>query len=584
MIMIIRRCVELKWPIKLLQRFMDEENLSTKTYVRSCKKCGKGFLVFRRHDDTSKDLQYCPICRKEHYQRLDKVKEEEMLLKAAESRKRKVAVFEKELSSWNVIDVSHIKPTPKRTLYIIGNGFDLMHGVESSYYSFRDSLGKKNHIRDTLELFLTPEDIWADFEDSLASFNTNLMASRIVVDTFLDDFDTYDEDAPAASFYAAVETAAQPMVTMAYELPRLFRKWVNGLVVQTEERPLESLFVEGKVLTFNYTVFVEELYGVPSKDVCYIHGCRKRMDGKQKEALILGHRTGASDDSYNLKERNRKAKTYRQAMIDIAQERVFDIIFECDKELTKNSVEIIEKHSGFFSSLRDVEDVVVIGHSYSEVDAAYFQKIVEEVNGTNIHWYCGVYGIRDLENLTRLMSTLHIDKTNITLFRTDNIHVNMIKKVEENKINEQPKEKVLARSRNRKWRAKSCSAELLIESIPKKTNCYQLIFPGGIRRAFFDSKNKHLFVIDNNSRILLLAFNNETWDFIGELLFDERHKVLNYKLRKVYKNDWNITFVYCSRLVQFSLVDASVISNMFYRQAPQNWKTSDEDITKLFIR
>ena len=32
----------------------------------------------------------------------------------------------------------------EETLYIIGNGFDLMHGVKSSYYNFRDFLKKRN--------------------------------------------------------------------------------------------------------------------------------------------------------------------------------------------------------------------------------------------------------------------------------------------------------------------------------------------------------------------------------------------------------------------------------------------------------
>ena len=36
------------------------------------------------------------------------------------------------------------------TLYIIGNGFDMMHGVPSSYYNFRDTIGKNNMLRFTL--------------------------------------------------------------------------------------------------------------------------------------------------------------------------------------------------------------------------------------------------------------------------------------------------------------------------------------------------------------------------------------------------------------------------------------------------
>ncbi len=54
------------------------------------------------------------------------------------------------------------------TLYIIGNGFDMMHGVPSSYYNFRDTIGKNNMLRITLESYIRKDDVWGDFEDSLA--------------------------------------------------------------------------------------------------------------------------------------------------------------------------------------------------------------------------------------------------------------------------------------------------------------------------------------------------------------------------------------------------------------------------------
>ena len=42
------------------------------------------------------------------------------------------------------------------------NGFDLMHGVSSSYYNFRDFLGKESELRKQLEEWNLEEDLWAD--------------------------------------------------------------------------------------------------------------------------------------------------------------------------------------------------------------------------------------------------------------------------------------------------------------------------------------------------------------------------------------------------------------------------------------
>ena len=63
-----------------------------------------------------------------------------------------------------------------------------MHKVPSNYYSFRDSLGKDSALRFALESALIGDDIWADFEESLAHLNLDLMGSRFIVDSWLEDF------------------------------------------------------------------------------------------------------------------------------------------------------------------------------------------------------------------------------------------------------------------------------------------------------------------------------------------------------------------------------------------------------------
>ena len=40
------------------------------------------------------------------------------------------------------------------SLYVIGNGFDMLHGVRSSYYDFSKTLGKRSSVRFYLEKYL----------------------------------------------------------------------------------------------------------------------------------------------------------------------------------------------------------------------------------------------------------------------------------------------------------------------------------------------------------------------------------------------------------------------------------------------
>ena len=89
------------------------------------------------------------------------------------------------------------------------------------------------------------------------------------------------------------------MITISDHLHRRFQDWVDQLTVGTKDRPLAGMFRRGKVLCFNYTEFVEQLYGIPEENVCYIHGCRRKKKGLPRERLVLGHMPGASDAAFD---------------------------------------------------------------------------------------------------------------------------------------------------------------------------------------------------------------------------------------------------------------------------------------------
>lgn len=65
-------------------------------------------------------------------------------------------------------------------LYIIGNGFDLHHGVASKYSDFKAYLAK--HDRDllyALEHLYDCDDIWGDFEQNLLSISRETFINYI---------------------------------------------------------------------------------------------------------------------------------------------------------------------------------------------------------------------------------------------------------------------------------------------------------------------------------------------------------------------------------------------------------------------
>lgn len=240
-----------------------------------CKECGKEFDFSSKEQNFYTSMNYempkrCPECRKAR----KAAKKEAEAQKKWEEAERKLSILLKSLP-YQKISLGELKfENPEHSLVIIGNGFDIMHGVKSSYWDFQKTIGKNSSLRYEMETYLdVPGDLWSNLEDSLGRLNYSMFLNPTVLDMWLDDFGAYDPDAQAADFFAAVETAIGPTFNIPRELNQRFKKWIKTLTVEGTSRPFSVLHGNYKVLSFNYTEFIEDLYG--AKKVCYIHGCRK---------------------------------------------------------------------------------------------------------------------------------------------------------------------------------------------------------------------------------------------------------------------------------------------------------------------
>ena len=155
-----------------------------------CKDCKEIFVVRKSEQEhfqnsNTSHPEFCPICRRKRRA------EEEREKKRAEDEARKcrqqkdACEYEALLKDYHVISLAEAAPqSGEKTLYVIGNGFDLMHGVKSSYYDFGKTIGKRSLLRFYLECYLKVDDLWADFEGALAKINVEGMCSPYIVDMF----------------------------------------------------------------------------------------------------------------------------------------------------------------------------------------------------------------------------------------------------------------------------------------------------------------------------------------------------------------------------------------------------------------
>ncbi len=522
--------------------------------IKTCKTCGKQFL-------TDYGYPYCRICSRKWREEQDKIREQAENLKWKEYQRQEKEKFESEMPAYSPIPVESIRSS-ENTLYIIGNGFDLMHRVPSSYYSFRDSLGKKNGLRHDLETALTAEDIWADFENALGTLNYDLMGSSHIVDMWLDNFGFYDDDAGAAEFYMAAEAAAAPISNLVSGLQPAFRRWMERLEVGTDERPLSGLInPQGKVLDFNYTEFIETLYGM--KDVCYIHGSRKK-----KGKLILGHKPGATG-SFN--EKRGDPKNYRQAAIDVAQDNVFGLIREYDRELTKDSREVIKKHQDFFDGLVSVEQIVVIGHSISPVDWDYFAEVRKKA--VNAHWYFGIFGLNDLRNMTELVKCLEIEKYDV--FRTDGICTKPNKVVSK-------KTQHMETVKPRVFREEDVTVTIDRTYEFRINDDFEVVLPEYAKNVVVFPDYIFAVLNDLSESILLFKRQDEGWVYVTALEAFQHQSLLNRRLNHIFYGNDGITFVYNNRVRKYNLAAGNLIVNRQIRDAGSR-EYLGMDVTKRFL-
>lgn len=87
-----------------------------------------------------------------------------------------------------------------------------------------------------------------------------------------------------------------------------------------------------------------------------------------------------------------------------------------DQATTKNSRQIIKEHESFFDGLSDIDTVIVIGHSLSEVDMEYFEKICSEIH-SDAKWIFSCHDSAGLKAISALVKTMAIGADRVTIFR-----------------------------------------------------------------------------------------------------------------------------------------------------------------------
>ena len=273
-------------------------------------------------------------------------------------------------------------------LFIIGNGFDIAHGLPTTYEDFHRFLLDEypNTDQDSLvipETFTMPDgsdgfsncedlisfylkiitdaepygDKWSDIENSLGFIN---------FEDFLDDWSDDEDDNECHGVYKN-EYKAINIAKSILELCDYFSKWIDTIKVdEAVYKPdFEELINKGKdsFLSFNYTMTLEELYNI--LNICHIHG-------KQGGNLFFGHGNDESTYDYYL-------DNY------VGAENELD---EAHRLLRKKTDKAIKENSFFFNNLsNEIKRIYSYGFSFSDVDMIYIREICTRIQTIGVTWH-----------------------------------------------------------------------------------------------------------------------------------------------------------------------------------------------------
>lgn len=317
-------------------------------------------------------------------------------------------------------------------LYIIGNGFDLHHNVQSAYKNFAGWLKRHDHkVFDTYRRVCDYEALWQDFEHGMAYVSRSYFLDMAM--PFLPSLKGREEDdLTGAEIFLAGDWGSDFAVQLVDRLKLRFAQWINSIKIPSDYQDhMIALDTSARFLTFNYTDFIESQYGIDSSQINYIHGKRGRKPGN----LIVGHGEDGDEifDRWHdkikkyrpLVKKGKKIyvpspylKFYRESTCYIPEyEHLTERIEVYYEKSRKPVTKIIESQTGYFNSLHDITAIEVLGFSFSAVDMPYLRTILSHNdNPQDICWRISTYSDNDKTKALSALTSIGVNPSKIEFF------------------------------------------------------------------------------------------------------------------------------------------------------------------------
>ena len=159
------------------------------------------------------------------------------------------------------------------------------------------------------------------------------------------------------------------------KLSYYLKLWIQSIRIRDIKAKTNMINAENKdiYVNFNYTGVLENVYKIDKNDVIHIHGSLRKYDND----LVIGH--GNYDKIEQIRKRITKAE-------EIFDEKETSICRALENYYLKTYKDVNRYKYKLWNLInKDIEEVIVIGHSVGEVDMPYFRDI-NVFSGKNAKW------------------------------------------------------------------------------------------------------------------------------------------------------------------------------------------------------
>ena len=291
---------------------------------------------------------------------------------------------------------------PEKTIIIIGNGFDVHHGIESKYSDFKDWLREHNYtLYDTLVRFIDVSgDLWKDFEGNLAHFDIKRIIQEVPR-----VYPPRDSRLPPSFF----PSTASFFKRLREQITASFQEWVQ-LISLDEYRNIIDLPASELYISFNYTDTLERVYSIPEREILYIHGKASRGD-----RLVFGHNKShfEIERDYMQKHGLREIESFFDDGPLITDEE-FQLALNVSFFDKSPYTQIVAYSQILIPAVLAASTLISYGFSFSESDYQYLEWIVE--HNPNLMWMVSWHTQEDKDKIDSFFKQVGVTKYSTFFF------------------------------------------------------------------------------------------------------------------------------------------------------------------------